>query len=299
MAKIDSTKRYILIINKLRRQKRVTFQDIAGYLQRESELQGYNFCVSKRTFQRDVQDIGSIYGIYIKYDFSGKCWFIEDEFEPEINDRMFEAFNVYNALKMNEQLSQFMHPDNRQARGTEHIYGLLHATKNRLQVQLTYQKFYCETPSNRKLNPLALKEFLHRWYLLAQDTCDGKIKTYALDRIVELQILNFHFQNVTDFDINKVFEHCFGIILPNENEEPQTVVLSFTPFQGRYIKTLPLHASQKILLDNEQELRISLKIFLTHDFKMEILSFGENVKVIEPQFFAKEIKANLQAAAES
>jgi hypothetical protein len=55
MAKIDSTKRYILIINKLRRQKRVTFQYIAGYLQRESEFTGSGGKLLKKIFSFAAQ----------------------------------------------------------------------------------------------------------------------------------------------------------------------------------------------------------------------------------------------------
>jgi predicted DNA-binding transcriptional regulator YafY len=102
MSQIESTKRHFLIIKKLRQAKRATFAEIADYLNRETELDGYyDFNISKRTFARDLEDIGTAFGIYIKYDFSGKFYFIEEDFEPEVSDRMFEAFGVYNALNVN------------------------------------------------------------------------------------------------------------------------------------------------------------------------------------------------------
>jgi predicted DNA-binding transcriptional regulator YafY len=94
-----------------------------------------------------------------------------------------------------------------------------------------------------------------------------------------------------------MLKHCFGIIIPS-NEKPQEIVLSFDSFQGKYIKSLPLHETQKILVDNADELRISLNIYPTHDFKMEILSLGENVKVLEQKRFAKEIKDSYRSALE-
>jgi len=45
-------------------------------------------------------------------------------------------------------------------------------------------------------------------------------------------------------------------------------------------------------------LRISLHIYLTHDFKMELLSYGETVKIIEPKRFVKEMKETYRAAIE-
>ena len=103
------------------------------------------------------------------------------------------------------------------------------------------------------------------------------------------------FSNDSDFNPAEYMKFAFGVTVV-EGEEPQEVILSFTPYQGKYIKTLPLHYSQKILADNDTELRISLKICLTHDFKMEILSLGENVKVIAPQQLIDEIKATYKKA---
>ncbi|GHV58419.1 WYL domain-containing protein [Bacteroidia bacterium] len=295
MSKLESTKRHILIIKKLRQAKRATFAEIANYLAKESELDGYyDFNVSKRTFQRDVEDIATIYGIYIKFNFSGKYYFIEDEFEPEVSDRMFEAFDVYHALNVKEQMSQFIYLEQRRPQGTEHLYGLLHAIKNRNRIQFEYNKYYKDHPENRTVEPLALKEFKYRWYLFARDTYDDHIKCYALDRLANLEILNAHFEN-NDADWHAKFKHCFGIIAPNA-ENPSEVILSFDSFQGKYIKSLPLHASQEIILDNADELRIRLTVYLTHDFRMELLSYGETVKVIAPQELAEELQEQYQSA---
>jgi len=122
-----------------------------------------------------------------------------------------------------------------------------------------------------------LKEYRYRWYLFARDTYDERIKTYALDCFVDLQITNTHFQKDTDFDITEYLRYCFGVIVP-EDEKSQEITLSFEPFQGKYIKLLPLHHSQKILIGSEDELRISLQLYLTHDFIMKLLSLGDTVK---------------------
>ena len=297
MSQRESTTRHHLIIKKLRTSQRATFAEIADYLALESDIQDSNFNTSQRTFQRDVADIGSIYGIYIKYDFLGKFYYIEEEFEPEVNDRLFEAFDVYNALKINEQNKRYIYSEKRHAQGTEHLYGLLHAIKNRLQVSFAYQKYYRENAVQRTVCPLALKEFKRRWYLVAQDKYDERVKIYALDRMAELDISKVRFPAKKDFDLNSMLKHCFGIIIPH-GEEPQRVVLSFEPFQGKYIKSLPLHETQKVLIDTDDELRISLHIYLTHDFKMELLSYGDTVKIIEPKRLAKDMKAIYRTALE-
>jgi len=295
MSQKITTLRHFLIIKKMRTAKRATFAEIADYLERESVFHDYDFNISKRTFQRDLDEIESIYGVYIKYDFSGKFYFIEEEFEQEIGDRFFEAFDVYNALKVNEQNKQHIYLEKRQTKGTEHLYGLLHAIKNLLQIAFTYQKYYTDYPEQRTVHPLALKEYKNRWYLFAKDVYDNRVKVYALDRISHLEISKISFQKDADFNLGKIMKHSFGIVMPN-SETPEKVVLSFTPLQGKYIQSLPLHDTQKILIDNNKELRICLNIYLTQDFKMEILSMGESVKVLKPEWFAEEVKESYRRA---
>lgn len=287
MSKRESITRYSLIIKKLRKNP-ATFNEISEYLALESDLQDYNFTVSKRTFKRDIEDISSLYNIDIVYDFSRKVYFIDFDEEPEINERILEAFDTFNALNISDRLSDYIHFEKRRPQGTENLYGLLHAIKNKVQIGFSYQKFWEGTITARVVEPYALKEFRNRWYVLAKDLKDQKVKSFALDRLSELEITNRKFRLPADFNINDHFKYSFGIISPNE-QKPQEVVLSFDPFQGKYIKTLPLHHSQEILTDNEDELVIKLTLFVTFDFLMEVLSYGDNVKVIQPENLVKDV----------
>jgi len=185
----------------------------------------------------------------------------------------------------------------RKPQGTENLYGLLHAIKNKFQIKFFYQKFWEDEISHRTVEPYALKEFKNRWYLLAKDGKDNNIKSFALDRLTNLEITNRAFEFPKTYNIEESYRYCFGIISPN-GEEPEEIVLSFDPFQGKYIKSLPLHESQHILIDNEDELRVQLKLCVTLDLIMELLSFGDNMKVLKPDTLTNEIKAAHQKAFE-
>ncbi len=293
MSKREAISRYNLIIKKLRKCS-ASFSEIADYLSLESELLSYDFNVSKRTFQRDLEDIRSIYNIDIQYNFSRKVYFIDFEQQPEVNERILEAFDTFNALNITDRLSNHIHFEKRRPQGTENLYGLLHAIKNQVQINFTYKKYWEDELTERIVEPYALKEFKNRWYVLANDLKGNQVKSFALDRLTDLEITKRKFQFPNDFNINDHYKYCFGIISPN-GHKPQEVILSFDPFQGKYIKSLPLHESQQILIDNEEELRIKLTLFVTHDFFMELLSYGENLKVIEPESLIKDIKNSMQA----
>ncbi len=266
MSKRESIARYNLIIKKLRKQA-ASFKEISDYLAFESDLQEYNFNVSKRTFQRDIDDIRSLYNMDIQYDFSRKVYYIDFDEQPEVNERILEAFDTFNALNISDRLSNFIHFEKRRPQGTENLYGLLHAIKNKVQITFSYHKFWENESTHRTTEPYALKEFKNRWYVLANDLKDKNVKSFALDRLSDLEVTRKKFQFPNDFNVNEHFKYCFGIIGPNE-QKPQEIILSFNPFQGKYIKTLPLHESQVILKDDEHELLIKLTLFVTHDFFM-------------------------------
>ncbi len=288
MSQREAISRYSLIIKKLRKHPG-TFQEISDYLSMESEIQAYNYNVSKRTFQRDLEDIRSIYNIDIQYNFSEKVYFIDTDNQPDVNERILEAFDTFNALNITDRLSDYIHFEKRKPQGTENLYGLLHAIKNKVRITFTYQKYWEDEISSRTVEPYALKEFKNRWYVLSKDLKDNQVKSFALDRLTDLEISKKPFQFPVDFNVNEHYRYSFGIISPN-GLEPKEIILSFDPFQGKYIKSLPLHSTQKIIKDGEDELQIKLTLCITFDFIMEILSYGETVKVLKPESLINELK---------
>lgn len=287
--------RHSTIINMLRRYP-TSWKNISDKLESESEASGYDLKVDKRTFDRDRESILSLYGIDIVYNSASRKYEITSLEVPGTNDHLLEAIDTLNALSYSQGLSGRLHFEERRPKGTEHLNGLLHSIRVSLKVRITYQKYWEEALSNYLLDPLALKEYRSRWYLIALDNKDRCIKSFALDRLTELVITHKGFKLESSFNIDTHYKHCFGIMSPNEAGHEE-IILSFNTFQGKYIKNLPLHTSQQILVDNEQEIRVSLEVFITFDFIMELLSYGANVRVIKPERLKIEMKNTYLAAA--
>lgn len=301
MSKRGYISRYLLVLKKLKVKPYSTYEELQSYIENQFDylqMQDDNLQIgfSKRTLQRDIKEIRNIFGIDIEYSKSQKGYFISQNENENMNfQRMMEAFDMFNSLNLAQDLTPFIHLEKRRPQGTENLYGLLHAIKNRLQIKFSYQKFWEEELSQRLAEPYALKEFKNRWYIMAKDSNDDHIKSFAFDRLTNLEITNINYQYPDNFSIEQSYRYCFGIISPND-EEPQDIILSFDPFQGKYIKTLPLHDTQELLVDNDKEVKIKLKLFLTHDLVMELLSFGDNMKVIEPKSLADQIKQTHEKA---
>ncbi len=296
MAKQDYIFRYLSIIKKLRRAGEATFKEINEYLEKESEFLDRPFSISNRTFIRDLNDIRELFKIDIRYDFSKGVYYIADDQQNDLNNRMLESVETINSLKMVSDIGQYMFFEKRKAHGTHHFFGLLHAIKNRVVVLLVHQKFDSDEPRERPVEPYALKESKGRWYLLAKDRDDRKVKTFGLDRILDFQTTPGRFDYPSTLDVNEMFRYCFGVINPYD-AQPEEIILSFEPEQGKYIKSYPIHESQTILSDNDRELRIKLTLYITRDLLMEILSYGMSVKVVSPERLASEVKSVCAHAA--
>jgi predicted DNA-binding transcriptional regulator YafY len=72
-------------------------------------------------------------------------------------------------------------------------------------------------------------------------------------------------------------------IINSAEEAIETVVLTFTEFKGRYIKSMPWHSSQTVLVDNRNMLTISLQVKINYELISDILSHGDEVRVDGPE----------------
>lgn len=301
MSKKGYFSRYNVIIKTLKQKPYSTYealrQKVIAYEELMSSGMGdLNLDFSLRTLQRDIKEIREMMGIDIRFSKKKgeKGYYIsENQYRNISFQQMMESFDLLNTLQMSRDNEQYIYFDNKKPKGTEHMMGLLHAIKNKKRVCFDYEKFWDEKKERRSVDPYALKEYDGRWYVLAKDKKDAFVKTFGLDRMQNLEISEEGIDTAIDFDIDEYFRYSFGIV-SSLGQKPEEIILSFDPFQGKYIKSLPLHDSQEILINNEKELRIRLKLFISIELEMKILSYGENVKVLKPIGFAKKIQLRLK-----
>jgi len=288
MAKQDYFFRYGAIIKKLQRGNEASFEEIKEYLMKESEFQDRPFSISIRTFQRDLNEIRTLFNIDIQCNLSTKEYYIANDQQSDLNNSMLESFDMINSLNIMSDVSKYMFFEKRKSKGIHHFYGLLHAIKNHIVINLIHQKYEYDDPTERLVEPLALKESKGRWYLFAKDTNDKRLKTFGLDRVIEFSYTPKRFDYPKNLDVNEIFHHCFGVINPDHGS-PEEIILSFEPEHGKYIKSYPLHESQTILRDDEDELRIKLSLYVTLDLIMEILFHRDKVEIIAPKSLREEV----------
>ena len=303
MSKRGYIYRYLLIVKKLQASKYASFEELKNHLDSNfdfMQMQDDTLTVglSLRTLQRDIKEIRNTFNVNIEYSRSEKGYFIDNMEVDNVNfQRRIEAFDMFNSLNIAKDITPFVHLEKRRPEGTDNLYLLLQAIKKKVVVKFSYEKFWKEEITTREFEPYGLKEFKYRWYVLGKDTKDNVVKTFGLDRISDLEITNKKFKLPKEYNIEEQFRYSFGIISPNA-EEPEEIILSFDPVQGKYIKTLALHHDQEEIASNSKEFRIKLKLYITHDLVMELLSYGKNLKVIAPAKLVKRIKDEHKKAFE-
>jgi predicted DNA-binding transcriptional regulator YafY len=303
MAKRGYLWRYSKIIQKVQQQPYISKSELQQYL--DKELQNVKYLddemevgCSNRTLERDFREIRNLWGVSIEYSRAERGYYIEDDnhLGKTALFEMVNAFELLRSVNMVRELENAVYPEMIQPQGTEKLYDLIHAIKDGVRICFEYTPFKYEKPCNHSGRPIALKEFERRWYLLLKEDGENTFKIFGLDRINNIEITQQKIIVEPFPDVEAMFAPCLGVTIPRE-AEPQEIIISFTPEQAKYVKSLPLHHSQKIISETDAETIISINVYLNaYELEQKILSFGDTAKVIQPQMLADKIKKRLKNA---
>lgn len=160
------------------------------------------------------------------------------------------------------------------------------ALRHNKKIAVRYQKFTDTEPYDAILHPYCLKADKGRWYLLAhkeKTLHEGvNVQVFALDRIQQLQQLETTFRPDESIDLSTFFRDCFGIWRDYDHYPVRDITIAVKPHVAHYLRTLPLHHSQKELSQSDTEWRcFTYHISPTPDFFGELAKWGDALKIVE------------------
>lgn len=298
MSRIHHLIRNILIIYKIKNNKYINFNELTAYLEKELRFRDiYDTGLSRRTIQRDIQNIRTEFGIDIEYCRRNQGYYIENTSIRSDTERFLDSIDLFSSLNSETGIPDFVLAEKHRPMGTQHLYSLVYAIKNSFRISFLYRKFGSDEFSLRELEPYAVKECRGRWYLIGRTKGLIDLKTYGLDRIDNLVISDETFPKDNTIDVPEKFRYSYGIY--SSDEYPvEDVILSFDARDGSYLKSLPLHHSQEVITDNKDEFVIRLRLKITLDFIMELMSRSWSLKVIEPLSLREQIHSICKSALE-
>ena len=269
-------KRYIWLVDLINRRKYVSFKEINEAWMR-SPLNETGDPLSERTFFNHKDAIAGMFGIEILNDRSlGFYIGRSDVGSDETSDWMLHTLCLNNVLHENADMKDRILME-KVPSSERFLTDIISAMRDFRVISLCYQSFRHPEPFCFNVRPYCVKYFKQRWYLLGDS--DLGLRIYSLDRFVDMEELEEHFEIPKDFDAEEYFGNYFGVII---GEEPEDVKIRVVPDQVKYFRTLPLHGSQRETVQEDGSSVFSYHIAPTFDFVQEILSHGADVEVLEP-----------------
>ncbi len=269
-------KRYIWLVDLINRRKYVSFKEINEAWMR-SPLNETGDPLSERTFFNHKDAIAGMFGIEILNDRSlGFYIGRSDVGSDETSDWMLHTLCLNNVLHENADMKDRILME-KVPSSERFLTDIISAMRDFRVIRLCYQSFRHPEPFCFNVRPYCVKYFKQRWYLLGDS--DLGLRIYSLDRFVDMEELEEHFEIPKGFDAEEYFGNYFGVII---GEEPEDVKIRVVPDQVKYFRTLPMHGSQRETVQEDGSSVFSYHIAPTFDFVQEILSHGADVEVLEP-----------------
>ena len=291
MAKLSQIRRLAILINKLSAVRYVPTDALIAHVENTLALyDNKDSNYSQRTMQRDFGLIDEMFGIVIRNDKSRGYYIAElDEMTDNYKELLLN-FELLSSINADSVLQKYVLAEHRHnAIRHELIAPLLKAIRKRNPIEFDYTLVrHNGKIVHKRLMPHFLKESQYRWYLIGYDT-DSKLKSFGVDRISAINILeDTQFLRDEHIDIPSLFRESYGIW--NNPEDPvEEIVLKYDSVDGAFVKTLPLHHSQQILSEDETGITVKLRLRITNDFVMELLSRSRSVEVIKPYSLRKRL----------
>lgn len=303
----DYLRRHIWILSELYQNPQgLTYKEFAERWEQSSQnIQGTS--LPKRTFADCLRAIEETFNIDIssdarngyRYRIVQRDWLENDR----VKDSLLSAFAVNGLLQDSRGLRERVVYEDIPS-GNEYLLVVLKAMKANRVLAMTYQDYFDEEPREVRLEPYCARVFRQRWYVIGvmenepvgeeppELTNQGRIRRYALDRIVKLEQTDATFKMPRGFSARKYFSSAFGIIVEPEEYDVETICLKVYDINHRreYLRSLPLHPSQKEVEWHKDYSIFELHVAPTYDFIKEVLSMGGEAEVVSPAYVRQEVR---------
>lgn len=277
---LNQIKRLSAIVNKL--------SGICEYVGKEDLLEAMSGDMAEngpytlRTLQRDIKTIEEVFGMEIQ-NVKGRGYCIVGR-DPVYTDRFKELLSeieILSTVGSDSGTRDYIIPEQRRMTFSVDIQKILRSIKQRRKVRFSYSLPRLGGKEAEYLaEPYFLKQSQNRWYLVAM--VEGVLKCFELGRFKSRA--------------GNLFRDCFGI-WDDPKMPVEDIRLRFSPLDGRFIKTLPIHTSQKIE-ETEEYVEVTLRLKITNDFVMALLSRSSSVEILAPQSLKDRMNAIWAAALE-
>lgn len=297
MANFTQFKRLEILINLIRKHAYPSKKKLIKLMEEE-----YEILTTSRTLERDFKLLNLEMGIEISYDYTHKGYFIEKDSEAQLFEFLQFAGRIFLGELFKDSLSSFKELPNRVApedytyyEGVAQMQPILLAIRSHSDIQFTHENFKRNSKTRYRITPLQLREYDRRWYVVGVPENEAQIKTYGLSRISNLKILGISSVRFEDFEHQlEKFNRIVGLNY-DAADKAEIIRIIASEKQFKYLKTLPLHKSQKVEKHfPDGSVEISYYLIPNYELKMQLLKMGDQIQVLAPASLRKDIAETLE-----
>lgn len=282
--------KYIWVVKTIHRAGRITLKELNEKWRANVDLsRGED--LPRQTFDRWKSGILDLFGILIDCEQRGGYHYYianpKELSEGKLRTWLLNTYGTAETLSSNLSIHDRILTENIPS-SQDHLSTVLEAMKSNNMLHITFKAFTMKEPKRFLVEPYCVKMSAQRWYMLARNTEHKNLRLYSLDRIEAVEISNTCFVLPDDFNAKDYFAEFFGIVL-DESVPLQTIILRADKYHQNYMRTLPLHPTQREIFACDDYADFELKLRPTYDFYMKLMSFGNMIKVLEPKNLQEEI----------
>ena len=282
--------KYIWVVKTIHRAGRITLKELNEKWRANVDLsRGED--LPRQTFDRWKSGILDLFGILIDCEQRGGYHYYianpKELSEGKLRTWLLNTYGTAETLSSNLSIHDRILTENIPS-SQDHLSTVLEAMKSNNTLHITFKAFTMKEPKRFLVEPYCVKMSAQRWYMLARNTEHKNLRLYSLDRIEAVEISNTRFVLPDDFNAKDYFAEFFGIVL-DESVPLQTIILRADKYHQNYMRTLPLHPTQREIFACDDYADFEFKLRPTYDFYMKLMSFGNMIKVLEPKTLQEEI----------
>jgi predicted DNA-binding transcriptional regulator YafY len=180
--------------------------------------------------------------------------------------------------------------DDRQAQ--QIIARALEATLHLRQATITYHSKSSERTKRYLVHPYRLAYAQGGLYLLAYVPEYREMRTFAMERVEELSLLEERFTPTEDLP-DEAFPHSLGV----HSGPPEHVEIAFDRATAEYVRTRAWHQSQTVRPCADGGAIVALDVCIDRALHGWILSFGPSARVLAPERLARDVADALARAS--
>jgi predicted DNA-binding transcriptional regulator YafY len=167
----------------------------------------------------------------------------------------------------------------------------LESTLHHRQARLTYYSSSSERTKVYQVHPYRLAYAQGGLYLLAFVPEYNEVRTFAIDRVHDITLLEERF-TPTDDAPDEAFPHSLGV----HSGPPERVQIAFDPAVASYVRTREWHPSQTLAEADDGGVVLTLDVCVDRALRSWILSFGATARALSPPALTSELEREYAAA---